>query len=65
LTHRANLDHNTALANFASELERAVIRTVQQGTMTADLARLSGTDPAGVSTEQFIDAVAANCSQQP
>ena len=65
LTHRANLDHNTALANFASELERAVIKTVQQGTMTADLARLSGTDPAGVSTEQFIDAVAANCSQQP
>lgn len=59
LAHRANLDGNAALARFATDLESATVRTVEQGTMTADLARLSGGGFGGVTTEEFVDAVAA------
>lgn len=58
LTHRAMLDHNDALAGFASELEQAVVKTVDHGILTADLALLSESGTAGVSTEAFLDAVA-------
>lgn len=38
LMQRAKLDKNAALADFCSKLERAVIMTVEQGSMTKDLA---------------------------
>ncbi|TLM83555.1 NADP-dependent isocitrate dehydrogenase [Pseudarthrobacter sp. NamE2] len=58
LAHRATLDGNTSLAGFAVDLEDAAIRTVEKGTMTADLARLSGKGTVSVTTEDFIDALA-------
>lgn len=60
LRHRANLDQNAALANFAEDLENATVRTVEQGTITTDLARLSRPGSEGVTTEEFVDAAAAN-----
>lgn len=38
LLHRAKLDNNTELARFCTLLERSVIQTVENGTMTKDLA---------------------------
>ena len=58
LAHRAALDGNTALAGFAANLELATVKTVEEGTMTADLARLVPTHAEAVTTEGFIQAVA-------
>jgi len=38
LAQRAKLDKNARLADFCAKLEQAVIRTVEQGSMTKDLA---------------------------
>ena len=38
LLHRAKLDNNKELDNFANTLERSVIETVEKGFMTKDLA---------------------------
>ena len=38
LAHRAKLDNNAALANFATTLEQVCIETVDAGQMTKDLA---------------------------
>ncbi|QTG81608.1 NADP-dependent isocitrate dehydrogenase [Arthrobacter crystallopoietes] len=58
LAHRAMLDGNVALAGFASGLEEAVVKTVDRGILTADLASLSEPGASGVTTEAFLDAVA-------
>jgi len=63
LRKRGQLDNTPDLCDFADRLERAVIRTIESGTMTRDLARLvHGTmDPppdSWVTTEGFIQAVA-------
>ena len=46
LKHRAKLDDNAALAQFAEQLETVVIRTVEGGQMTKDLARPGRARPA-------------------
>lgn len=38
LMHRAKLDGNKELDNFANNVERAVLKTVESGQMTKDLA---------------------------
>lgn len=38
LLHRAKLDNNSQLTNFANTLERSVIEAVEKGFMTKDLA---------------------------
>ena len=38
LAHRAKLDSNTELANFAQALEAVCIETIESGVMTKDLA---------------------------
>jgi len=60
LAHRAKLDDNEALANFASTLEKVCIDTVEAGFMTKDLALLIGPDQKWLSTEAFLDKVDAN-----
>ncbi|PNI08686.1 isocitrate dehydrogenase (NADP(+)) [Arthrobacter sp. AFG7.2] len=65
LAHRAALDRNAALADFTVELERATVGTVEQGTMTADLARLVPTGASTVTTEGFIQAVADRFAAAP
>ncbi len=63
LRKRGQLDETPDLCDFAERLERAVIDTIESGTMTRDLARLihETMDPPAeswVTTEQFIDAIA-------
>jgi isocitrate dehydrogenase len=60
LSHRAKLDGNDALANFATTLEKVTVDTVEQGQMTKDLALLVGDTQKWLTTEGFLDAVAAN-----
>jgi isocitrate dehydrogenase len=63
LEHRGKLDNNEELIKFAHTLEASVIRTVEAGKMTKDLAILvkdttkvkEGTDY--MVTEAFMDAI--------
>ena len=60
LAHRGKLDNNKALINFAQTLEKTVIKTVESGSMTKDLALLIGEDQKWLSTTGFLDKVDEN-----
>jgi isocitrate dehydrogenase len=60
LKHRAKLDGNPELVRFANTLERVTIDTVEAGSMTKDLALLVGENQSWLTTEGFLDKVAAN-----
>jgi isocitrate dehydrogenase len=60
LAHRAKLDQNESLKDFSHLLENVVVSTIEEGKMTKDLAVLVGPDQRWLSTEGFLDAVAAN-----
>ena len=60
LAHRAKLDDNAELKNFAETLERVCIETVESGHMTKDLALLIGADQPWLSTSGFLDKVDEN-----
>ena len=60
LEHRAKLDDTPALARFAKALEKVCVDTVESGAMTKDLALLVGDQQGWLTTEGFIDKVAAN-----
>ncbi len=63
LSHRAKLDNNAALENFAATLERVCVETVESGFMTKDLALLVGADQRWLSTTGFLDKVAENLTK--
>ena len=55
LRKRGELDGNQELMDFAAELERASIQTIEDGIMTGDLAALSSIENKKVVTsEQFL-----------
>ncbi|MCF4098791.1 NADP-dependent isocitrate dehydrogenase [Maritalea mediterranea] len=60
LAHRAKLDDNEELANFAATLEKTVIDTIEGGQMTKDLALLVGPDQEWLSTIGFLEAIDQN-----
>ncbi|MFT2708233.1 NADP-dependent isocitrate dehydrogenase [Clavibacter zhangzhiyongii] len=60
LAHRAKLDGNDALKEFADTLEDVVITTVESGKMTKDLALLVGPDQPYQTTEEFLASLADN-----
>lgn len=60
LSHRAKLDDNEALANFAATLERVVVETIETGEMTKDLALLVGPDQEWLTTIGFLEAIDKN-----
>ena len=60
LAHRAKLDDNDALAEFADKLEKVCVSTVEGGFMTKDLALLIGPDQPWLSTSGFLDKVDEN-----
>jgi isocitrate dehydrogenase len=57
LRHRAKLDDNADLLNFAETLERVVVETVESGHMTKDLALLVGPDQKWLTTMGFLEKV--------
>ncbi len=60
LTHRAKLDNNSKLAEFASTLEKVCIQTVESGKMTKDLAILISKDSPWLNTQDFLAAIDEN-----
>jgi isocitrate dehydrogenase len=57
IMHRGKLDNTPAVIDFAITLEDVVIKTVEAGQMTKDLALLVGPDQEWLSTEQFLAAL--------
>ncbi|MEI4486422.1 NADP-dependent isocitrate dehydrogenase [Frigidibacter sp. MR17.14] len=57
LKHRAKLDDNAALANFANVLEKVTVQTVEDGFMTKDLALLVGPDQKWLTTMGYLEKV--------
>ncbi|MGI9198189.1 MAG: NADP-dependent isocitrate dehydrogenase [Candidatus Nanopelagicaceae bacterium] len=64
LAHRAKLDNNPKLAEFAEKLEKVCIETVESGKMTKDLALLISPDAPWLNTQQFLDAINENLKQK-
>ena len=60
LRHRAKLDGNEPLRNFAETLERVIVETVESGSMTKDLALLVGPDQKWLTTMGFLEKVNEN-----
>jgi isocitrate dehydrogenase len=60
LQHRGKLDGNQQLIDFASTLEDVVIKTVESGKMTKDLAALVGPDAEWQTTEDFLGTLDEN-----
>ena len=54
MAHRARLDGNEQLSQFAEDLETVCIETVESGSMTKDLALLIGSDTPFLTTEEFL-----------
>ena len=64
LKHRAMLDGNAELDRFADILEKVCVSTVESGSMTKDLALLVGDTQGWLTTEGFLDKVAANLAKE-
>ncbi|OPB29738.1 NADP-dependent isocitrate dehydrogenase [Bartonella sp. WD12.1] len=64
LIHRAKLDNNEKLKNFAVTLEKVCIQTVEEGFMTKDLALLIGPEQKWLSTTGFLDKIDANLKKE-
>jgi len=60
LAHRGKLDGNQELIEFSDTLEDVVIKTVEGGQMTKDLALLVGPDQGFLTTEEFLQAISDN-----
>ena len=60
LSHRAKLDNNPALAEFAATLEKVCVATVESGKMTKDLAILISKDSPWLNTQDFLAAIDEN-----
>ena len=67
LKKRGELDNNEDLQNFATAVEIATIETIENGTMTKDLASLFKKDGVEIkiaNSKEFIEAIAANIKFQ-
>ena len=60
LAHRGKLDGNQDLIDFTHTLEDVVVKTVEQGKMTKDLALLVGPEQKFLTTEEFLEAISDN-----
>ncbi|WP_295119206.1 NADP-dependent isocitrate dehydrogenase [uncultured Leifsonia sp.] len=60
LAHRGKLDGNQDLIDFTHTLEDVVVKTVEEGKMTKDLALLVGPEQTFLTTEEFLDAISEN-----
>jgi isocitrate dehydrogenase len=60
LMHRAKLDGTPEVQHFAEVLEDVIIKTVEAGHMTKDLAALVGKEQSWQTTEEFMATLAQN-----
>ena len=64
LEHRGKLDNTPDVIGFAQALEDVVIKTVEGGQMTKDLALLVGGDQGYLTTEEFLGALDENLAKE-
>jgi len=64
LKHRGKLDNTPEVIGFAEALEDVIIKTVESGQMTKDLALLVGKDQEWLTTEAFMDALDTNLQKR-
>ena len=57
LAHRGKLDGNDELIKFANTIEKVCIESVENGSMTKDLAILVGPSSKYLTTNQFLDVI--------
>ncbi|WP_062463264.1 NADP-dependent isocitrate dehydrogenase [Demequina soli] len=62
LKHRGKLDGTPEVTGFAETLEDVIIKSVESGAMTKDLALLVGPDQEWQTTEEFLATLDANLS---
>ncbi|MEH6409443.1 MAG: NADP-dependent isocitrate dehydrogenase [Hyphomonas sp.] len=60
LSHRGRMDGTPDVQAFAQTLEQTIVKTVEAGYMTKDLALLVGPDQEWLTTEGFIEKVSEN-----
>jgi isocitrate dehydrogenase len=64
LKHRGKLDSTPEVIGFAEALEDVIIKTVEDGRMTKDLALLVGPDQDWLTTEDFLVALDENLAKR-
>ena len=64
LAHRGKLDNNQELINFTQTLEQVCIESVENGSMTKDLAILVGPNSKFLTTNQFLDEIDGNLKKK-
>ena len=64
LYHRGKLDGNEDLKKFVKTLEKTCIETVENGSMTKDLAILIGPSTKYLNTNEFLDLLTNNLSKK-
>mgnify|MGYP000092768500 FL=1 len=64
LYFRGQFDHNQDLMNFANNLEKTCIETVESGQMTKDLAILVSPDTKWMNTEDFLNCLDVNLQKK-
>src|SRR5690349_16265553 len=64
LKHRGKLDSTPEVIGFAEALEDVIIKTVEGGQMTKDLAMLVGPDQDWLTTEDFLVALDENLAKR-
>ena len=60
LAHRGKLDNTPAVIDFAETLEDVIVKTVEGGQMTKDLALLVGGDTPWMTSDDFMNALDEN-----
>ncbi len=64
LRKRGELDGNNELMEFAAKLEKATVKTIEDGKMTKDLALITSTpNPVVLNSQDFIKAVRVELEQ--
>ena len=64
LAHRGKLDGNEELTKFANTIEQVCIESVEDGSMTKDLAILIGPSSKYLTTNQFLDVIDRNLKKK-
>ncbi|GHD19088.1 isocitrate dehydrogenase [NADP] [Nocardiopsis kunsanensis] len=64
LEHRGKLDNTPKVVEFAQQLEDVVVKTVEGGQMTKDLALLVGSEQEWLTTQEFLAALDENLSKR-
>ena len=60
LDARGRMDGTPAVSDFAQTLERVCVQTVEEGSMTRDLARLIGPEQPWQTTQEFLSSIERN-----